>query len=183
VSGSSAWRRSFDDAVDAVGGHQVVGAKLAPVARHHSRTVFVRADRRYPRTLDQNRPGLDGLLRECLVEFNPPDGDHGRRRRGKGDATMSGSLEIETRDVVRLDAFERASQVRKPLQRARRQAAAARLVAREPRPLEEAHPGAAERQRSRSGRAGRAGSDHEDVGRIDHYFCGVLPALIRFASS
>ena len=99
------------------------------------------------------------------------------------DAPTGGPFEVETRDVVRLDPVERGAEVREPLQRAHRQAAAARLVARKLRTLEQAHAGAAERQRSRGGRAGGAGSNHEDVGGIDHYFCGALPALIRFASS
>ncbi len=96
---------------------------------------------------------------------------------------MRGPFEVEPGDVVRLDPFERGGQVREPLQRPRREAAAARLVARELRPVEQAHAGAAERQRAGGRRTGRAGADHEDVRRVGHYFCGALPALIRFASS
>ena len=88
--------------------------------------------------------------------------------------------------VIRSSA---AAQIREPAERARRDAAAARLVARKARAIEQADPCAAERQRAGRGGAGWSGAHDENVCGTRHYFrgafagVGAFPTLIRFASN
>jgi hypothetical protein len=174
---------SGDDAVDAVGSYQVVGAELASVARRHPCAVTVGGNGRHPGALDQLGAGFDGQARKRLVEVHPPDRDHGRGGRRQDNAPGRWPFEIQPGDVAGRDGVEDRRKMREPFERTRRDAAAARLVAREPGPFEQAHAGAAERQRPGGSGTGRPGSNHEDIRRIGHYFRGALPAPIRFASS
>ena len=113
----------------------------------------------------EGRAGRGCLLGEVRVE--PPPLRHQDQRLARGAPEAAPVVEPQLEGVD--DALDdRRHVARRLLERAAGEPAAARLVAREARPVGEQHALAAAGEMDRRRRAGRAGTDDEDVEALHH---------------
>ena len=116
---------------------------------------------------------------EQIVELDAADHQRGRLIRFDHGRRAARPFEVQALQRMGGDPRQRILQVRKPLQHAQADAAAARFVSRKGRAIEDPDRNAGSCQRSRRRRAGRAGANHEDRVRGGGNHIGIVAKIQR----
>ena len=163
-AGTVAAQRARHDSVRSVrADHDPAGS--GPVLRPHEHVVRPKFDLRHLRPVAEDRPGLAGTLDEKCVQHHSPGHVDQRLLALPLEPARVGEPDLEAVDDVLDHGLDRE---REECGGATGNATAARLVAREPSPVQQQHRESLLGQEVGRGRPRRAGTDDDDVEALRH---------------